>query len=216
MSKPKLVIWGTGGHSLVVADIIRLAKEYEILGFLDDVYPERYNSVFCNAPILGGQEYLATLNDQGIHYLIFGFGNCGERLSLSEMIHSKGFSLATAIHPTAVIASDVIIGEGTVVAANAVVNSGSKIGQNVIINTCSSVDHECVIEDAVHISPGVHLAGRVFVGRASWIGIGATVVDGMRIGEHTLIGAGAVVVKDIPDHAVAHGIPAKVVRYRDK
>ncbi|MBC1277844.1 acetyltransferase [Nostoc sp. UCD121] len=211
----KLLFWGASGHALVVADIIRLQGIYEIVGFLDNMNPQRYGENFCGAKILGGQEQLDYCKDKGIKYIIFGFGDCQARLKLSELIYRKGFSLATAIHPTAVIAADVSIGAGTVIAAGAVVNAGSKIGQNVIINTSASVDHECVIEDGAHICPGVHLAGRVTVGRAACVGIGATVIDRVRIGAGGLVGAGAVVVNDIPDGVLVYGVPARVIRKID-
>lgn len=209
---PQLFIWGASGHALVVADIIRLRGDYELVGFLDDVNPQRHNTKFCGVPIFGGQEQLDVFNSRGVKYLIFGFGNCQARLRLSELVHVKGFSLATAVHPKAIVAADVSVEPGTVIAAGAVVNPGARIGQNTIINTCASVDHECFIGDGAHICPGVHLAGRVIVGRAAWVGIGATVVDRVRIGAGSVIGAGAVVMNDIPDGAVAYGVPARVVR----
>ncbi|MBD2451077.1 acetyltransferase [Nostoc sp. FACHB-152] len=211
----KLLLWGASGHALVVADIIRLQGIYEIVGFIDNVNLQRHGETFCGLPILGGQEQLDICKQQGIEHIIFGFGDCQARLKLSELVEKKGFSLATAIHPNATIAADVSIGAGTVIAAGAVVNSGAKIGQNVIINTCASVDHECIIEDGTHICPGVHLAGRVTVGRATWVGIGATVIDSVRIGAGTVIGAGAVVVNDIPDRVLVYGVPAKVIRNID-
>jgi len=211
----KLLIWGASGHALVVADIIRLQGIYEIVGLLDNVNPQRQGENFCGVPILGGQEQLDYSKDKGIEYIIFGFGDCQARLKLSELVVGKGFSLATAIHPKAIIAADVSIEPGTVIAAGAVVNPGTKIGQNVIINTCASVDHECVIEDGTHICPGVHLAGRVTVGRAACVGIGATVIDRVQIGAGAFIGAGAVVVSDIPDRVVAYGVPARVIRKID-
>lgn len=208
----KIVIWGASGHALVVADIVRLQGHYEIVSFLDDVNVHEAGAEFCGAPVLGGREQLDILAQQGIGHIILGFGNCEARLHLSQVVRSKGLQLATAIHPQAIIATGVSVGPGTVVAAGAVINPGCKIGENVIVNTCSSVDHECVIDDGVHICPGVHLAGNVQVGHASWIGIGATVKDHVRIGARTIIGAGAVVVNDIPDGVIAYGVPTKVVR----
>ena len=208
----KLVIWGASGHALVVADIIRLQAEYEIIGFLDDVNPDRKNAIFCGSRILGGREQLVRLREQGVDHIILGFGDCNARLKLSKLVRELGFSLATVIHPGATVAVDVSIGAGTVIVAGSVVNPGARIGENVIINTCASVDHECFIEDGVHIAPGVCLGGRVRVGRAAWVGIGSTVKEGVHIGPGSLIGAGAIVLSDIPGGVVAYGVPARIVR----
>lgn len=210
--KHKLVIWGASGHALVVADIINLTGEYELVGFIDDVNPVQAHTIMCGVPVLEGRNCLEDLKRQGLTHVIFAFGNCAARLRLAAWSREIGLSLATAIHPKATVAADVPVGAGTVIAAGAVVNSGATIGENVIINTCASVDHECVIDNGVHICPGAHLAGRVTVGRASWVGIGATVVDRVRIGASAMIGAGAVVVNDIPDGVLAYGVPAKVIK----
>lgn len=210
--KRKLVVWGTSGHALVVADIIRLRDEFEIVGFVDDVNLECRNTEFGGAVVLGGQEQLDVLQQMGVKYLILAFGDCEARLRLSNVVRAKGFRLVTAIHPQAVVAADVAIGPGTVIVAGAVVNPGSRIGENAIINTGAIVDHECVVEDGVHIGPGAHLGGKVTVGRGAWVGIGAIVRDRVRVGAHSIIGAGAVVLNDIPDGVVAYGVPAKVIK----
>jgi UDP-N-acetylbacillosamine N-acetyltransferase len=211
-TKPNLVIWGASGHARVVADVVRLAGQYQIAGFLDDGRPERYGTAFCGAPILGGGELLPCLKETGIVYVILAVGDCTTRLRLAETARRHGFQLATAVHPGAIVAADVQPGPGSVVAAGAVINPGAEIGQNVIVNTAASVDHDCMLADGVHIGPGVRLAGEVRVGRASQVGIGAVVVNGVRIGAGSLVGAGAVVVDDVPDRVVAYGVPARVIR----
>lgn len=147
-----------------------------------------------------------------MHDLIVAFGDCRARVDAARFAASLGFSLVTAIHPSAVIAGSARLGGGTIVAANAVVNPGTDVGENVILGTSSSVDHDCVIENGAHICPRVTLAGRVRVGALAWIGVGATISDGRAIGKRALLGAGAVVVRDIPDDVVAYGVPARVIR----
>ncbi len=212
MVRKKLVVWGASGHALVVADAVRLTEEYEIAGFLDDVHPERCGEQFCGASIIGGAEALDSLRACGVEAIFLGFGNCAARLKLAEMAAAKGFYLPKIIHPRAVVAHDVVIGPGTFVAAGAVINSQARIGAQVIVNTSASVDHESVVEDGAHVCPGVHLAGGVIVGRAAWVGIGSSVVDKVRIGAGSMIGAGAVVVGDIPDGVMAYGVPARVIK----
>ena len=208
----KLVIWGGAGHAKVVADILRLTGEFEIVGFIDDVNPRRIGSEFCGFPILGGREEFEKLKNVGVTHVIFGFGDCNARLRLADVVRASGFELATAIHPSATVARDVQIGVGTVIAAAVVLCPGASVGQNVIINTCASVDHDCEIGNAVHLSPGVHVGGHVTVGQGTWVGIGATIRDHIRIGSGSMIGAGAVVVKDVPDQVVSFGVPSRVIR----
>jgi UDP-N-acetylbacillosamine N-acetyltransferase len=210
--RTKLAIWGAGGHALVVADIVRLGGEYDIVGFLDDLNPDRQGEELYGATILGGRERLDSLRTEGIRHLVLGFGNCAARLRLSALVRAKGFSLATAIHPGAIVATDASIGAGTVVVAGAVINPGSRIGENAIVNTSASVGHECLVDDGAHVGPGARLAGRVVVERAAWVGVGAIAIEGVRIGANSLVGAGAVVVNDIPEGVVAYGNPARVIR----
>ena len=207
-----LVIWGASGHARVVADIVRLSGYFNIVGFLDSIDPGRKGTEFSCATILGGQEQLEQLRRANVRHTILGIGDCPTRLRLAGIVRQAGFELATAIHPNATLAQDVQVGAGTVMMAGSVVNPGSTLGENVIVNTSSSVDHDCVIQNGVHIGPGARLGGGVTVGEGTWVGIGAVIKDRVKIGRDSIIGAGAVVLKDIPDCVVAFGVPAEVIR----
>jgi UDP-N-acetylbacillosamine N-acetyltransferase len=210
--REKLVIWGAGSTALVVADIIRLRDQYEICGFLDSINPERAQTKFCGSSILGGEEQLDSLLQQGVTHVIFGFSVGRVRLRLTQLARVKAFHLATAVHPQAIIASDVRVGAGTIVFAGAVVNPGSRLGENVLIATCASVDHECAIADGAWINAGAHLGGRVVVEQAATVELGAIVGGGLRIGAGSVVGAGSLVLDDIPSGVLAYGRPAKVIR----
>ncbi len=212
MKNPPLLIWGASGHARVVADIVRRQGRYEIAGFVDDINPQRAGEIFCAANILGGREVLPPAHARGVAHLVVAIGDNAARLTCAAYARGLGFTLAWVVHPSAVMAADARVGEGTVIAAGAIVNPATTIGDNVIINTAASVDHECVIQDGAHISPGVRLGGGVRVGRGAWIGIGATVKDHVTIGDESILGAGAVVLKNIPPRVVAYGVPARVVR----
>jgi acetyltransferase-like isoleucine patch superfamily enzyme len=90
----------------------------------------------------------------------------------------------------------------------AIIQSSVKIGKHSIINTRASIDHDCVIQDYVHIAPGVILCGNVQIGE----GAGTTIMQGIRVGKWSVIGAGSVVLKDIPDHVTAVGSPCKIIK----
>jgi acetyltransferase EpsM len=198
----------------VVADIVRAGLDYDIVGFLDDVHPDRHGQSFCEAPVLGGREQLDRLLVAGVRHVILGFGDNGARRKLAQSLVDHGFELGRAIHPRATVAPDVKIGAGTVIVAGAVVNPNSTIGENVVVNTCASVDHDCVLGDAVHVAPGARLAGGVRIDSETWIGLGALVLEGRNVGPRTMVGAGAVVTRDLPADVIAYGAPAKVIRTR--
>lgn len=209
-----MVIWGAGGHATVVADIVRLNRRHEIVAFVDDSARGR-TGLLLGLPVIHERQKLARIRRERPCEIIIAIGDCAVRLQLAEAARKMRFTLASAVHPRAIVASTAEIGAGTVIAAGAVVNPGALLGRNVIVNTCASVDHDCVLQDGVHICPGAHLAGNVTVGRGAWIGIGATVIEGIRIGEGSVIAAGAVVVSDIPDGVLAKGVPARVSRRVD-
>lgn len=197
----KLVIIGASGHGKVVADIA-IKNGYNEIIFLDDD-----ESIFeCGSyPIVGKSSEVGTIDAD----VIIGIGNAGVRKRIQESIPDE--KMATLIHPDAVVADDVVIGEGTVVMAGAVINPGARIGKGCIINTCSSVDHDCIVEDFVHVAVGSHLCGTVNVGAGTWIGAGATVSNNVFICPDCMIGAGAVIVNDIWESGTYVGVPAKRV-----
>jgi UDP-N-acetylbacillosamine N-acetyltransferase len=207
-----IVIIGAGGHAKVAADIAQLIG-LAVAGFLDTVNPERQGSPFHGLTVLGGLEQLDLLAQRGVRQAIVAVGDCDVRLRLAEHAVGAGFTLPMLVHPSAVLAADVVVGKGSVLAAGAVVNPGATIGANVIVNTSASVDHDCVIADGVHVAVGARLAGDVRVGRGSWIGMGALVRERLRIGAGVMVGAGALVLSDLPDGVTAYGSPAKVIAH---
>ena len=210
---PKILIYGAAGHALVVADILRLRREFEIVGFLDDVNPNRHGHEFCGGRILGGAEQLEQLSAQGVSQLIVAFGACRARMRVAGLAEEQGYTLACAVHPTSSVAADAVIGAGTVIKAGAAIDPGVRLGRNVIVGANATIAHEGVLEEGAHLSAGVDV-GKSRIGAATLIGIGATVKPGVQVGRDCLIGAGAVVVSDIPPESVAVGVPARVIRKR--
>jgi UDP-N-acetylbacillosamine N-acetyltransferase len=210
--RPRIVIWGAGGHALVVADLVRASGHYTLAGYLVDAENSGYMRESLRSFVLGGSEKLDALLEDGVREVVVAIGDCKTRLAVAARLTARGFTLATLVHPGAIVAPDANLGAGTVIAAGAVVGTQALVGENVILNTNASIDHECRIADGAHISPGAHLAGQVTVGRASWVGIGASVIDGITIGANSVVGAGAVVIRDIRDNVLACGVPAKVIR----
>ena len=208
MQKDSLVIIGASGHGKVVADIAIKMNQWKSIAFLDD--NKEVKSCL-------GFEVIGKTNDflkykEEADFMV-AIGNNEIRENIQEQIVEQGLSIATLIHPSAIIGTDVKIGTGTVVMAGVVINSSTNIGKGCIINTSSSIDHDNKIGDYVHISPGASLAGNVRVGKGSWIGIGVSVNNNINISSGVMVGAGTVVTKDLPANCTAVGIPAKVIKF---
>jgi perosamine synthetase len=204
----KVFCYGASGHGKVVADILSLSG-MELLGFVDDDRAKA-GTRLAGVPVMGTATALGDLLAAGAAAIVT-IGCNQARTAKAGELRRLGFKLATAIHPSAVVARDVTVGEGTVIMAGAIVNSGSRIGANVIINTAASVDHDCLLGDGVHISPGANLAGGVVIGSHTHVGIRASVIQCIQTGADSIIGAGAVVIRDIPSGVTAVGNPARIL-----
>lgn len=202
--KDTLIIIGASGHGKVVADIAYKMGSWKRIAFLDD-NPSISKCLIFN--VIGTTQDADRYINDADFFVAVGDNKTREKI-LNELIINQ-YSIVTLIHPGSVIGIDVEVGQGTVVMAGVVINSSVRIGQGVIVNTSASVDHDCVVEDYVHISPGVHLAGNVSIGKRTWLGIGSVVVNQVNIFQDCVIGAGAVVIKSIHESGSFIGSPAK-------
>ena len=200
-----VVVVGAGGHAKVIGDIIIKSGD-KLLGFLDD---NKTGIVFLDYSVIGTIKDIAIMP---VHTeFIIGIGNNTLRRKIDEKYNVLWY---TAIHPSAQISLDVVLGKGTAVMASAVINSSVNIGNHCIINTGAVVEHDNIIKNYVHVSPNATLCGTVTIGSSSHVGASATVINNINVGENTIIGAGAVVVKDLPANCTAVGAPARVIKVR--
>lgn len=203
----RLVVIGAGGHGRVVADAAASADFVEI-AFIDDMLAA--GGQMIGYPVLGSLEKQASRfeSDPGLQFIVAIGGN-QRRLELHRSCVARGFEPATVIHPRATISPHARIGRGSVVLAGCVINAGAVVGQAVIVNTGARIDHDCVLHDGVHLSPGVNLGGAVEIGERSWLGVGASVRNGMRIGSDVMVGVGAAVVSPLDQPGTYVGVPAR-------
>jgi sugar O-acyltransferase (sialic acid O-acetyltransferase NeuD family) len=195
-----MILYGASGHGKVIADILKKSGETNVVFWDDNANAriEGYEVQIISNNIIPSDSVIISIGDNTIR----------QRIALS-----KTFTYGKAIHPSAVEGENVSIDEGTVVMAGTVINSSTRIGKHCILNTASTIDHDCIIEDFVHISPNATLSGGVSVGEGSWIGAGAVVIHGVKIGRWAIVGAGSVIIEDIPDYAVVVGNPGSVIKY---
>lgn len=195
----KILIYGAGGHGKVVADIARL-NGYEDIVFYDDNPTANEND---------GYMVVHNLQDYMDYDFVVALGNN----ELREKICKKYFNnLVTLIHPSAILAKNTVIKKGTVVMAGAVINSGTVIGEGNIINTCCSIDHDNNVGNYNHLSVNSHTAGAVTIGDRNTLGIGSNVINCVKIKSDCMIGAGAVVIRDIAEPGTYVGVPARKIK----
>jgi sugar O-acyltransferase (sialic acid O-acetyltransferase NeuD family) len=209
-SHPQVILFGASEHARVVADIARRAG-CTVAALVDE---DRSKQGLDGLPILHDAREAAHRFRHARWCVSIGDNHTREAVvtRLEGLDPSPRF--LALVHPSAVVATDAEIGAGTVVMAGAVINPGTVIGKHCIVNTGACLDHDNRLDDFCSVAPRVATGGKVSVGRGSAVCIGACIQHGVTIGEHTVIGAGSVVLGDVPARCVAFGIPCKVIRNR--
>lgn len=201
---------GGGGLAKVLIEIIRVTKDYEIVGILDSLLGIEVKVL--DVPVLGKDNLLSQLYEEGISHVCIAVGSIrssNKRSELYRNVKQIGFTTPSLVHPEANISKNSKIQDGVSIMAGAVIQADSSIGENVLIYSGAIVEHDCQINNHSHICPGVILSGGCTIGENSYIGAGATVIQGIKIGSGVTVGAGSVVIKDIPDGVTVKGVPAK-------
>lgn len=209
----KVVIIGAGGFGREVIEIFKdqnkIQKQWDILGFVDET-PRLQGKIINNFPILGGFDWIGR-NKDNIGYVI-AIGDPKGKKSVVDRLDSIGVNFLNAIHPSVIMSESVKMGIGVIICAGTILTVDISIGNHVIINLNSTIGHDVMIDDYCSIMPNVSINGNDIFGKGVFVGTGATFVEKISIGEWTTIGAGSVVIKNIPKNVVAVGVPAKVIK----
>ncbi len=212
--KPLLVV-GSSGHASAVLEAIELQGEFEVGGLLDSFAPKGARK--HGYPVCGTVEEASELSDAYTCRSFFvAIGDNWARWKIAQTLWAtvEHAEFPVVVHPSVLVSRSARIGPGSVIMAGSVIATKAVIGEGCIVYTASTVDHDCRMDDYASIAPGVHLGGGAGIGVRSSIGIGSTLREKVWIGRDSVIGAGSVVLDDIPDDTVAYGVPAKVIRRR--
>jgi sugar O-acyltransferase (sialic acid O-acetyltransferase NeuD family) len=214
----KIIIIGAGGHARetlgIFLDRIERGDHLEILGFIDEDQ-SNHGKILDGFPVLGDFNWFKDTGQLEVNVICaVGTPQVSRRLVLKA--RSLGLNFIEAISPRAYISPYARIGKGVIIFPNVIVNSGAIIGDFTTLNVAVTISHDSIVGNFCNINPGAHLAGNVTLGEGCYIGMGANIIQGPSIGSWSINGAGAVVIENIPANVTAVGVPARVIKIREK
>ncbi|MGV0936472.1 acetyltransferase [Empedobacter falsenii] len=210
--REKAIIVGAGTYGQVYAAYLK--DEYQIIGFIDDDLSLRDTEI-NNIKVLGDFEYLINNIDKSTNIFI-PIGNNKVRSNLLKKVIQLGFKTPNFIHENTIIDSSVKIGKCVYILPGTQIMPLTVIKDFVLISMGVNIAHHTIIEKGCFFSQGSNIGASIHFKKNVFCGIAATVMTGVKsIGEEALIGAGAVIIKDIPDGATVVGNPGRIIKIKD-
>lgn len=167
---------------------------------------------FKNRPFIVSENWPEELRKRRIRKVLPLTPLNRDRLRHVEICRAHGFELVSAIHPSVTILAEARIEPGVWINAGSLIGYKAEISAGVLINTGVRIDHHNVLETCVQVDPGVVTAGFATFRKCCHIHTGAIIINRVEIGENAVIGAGAVVLANIPGNCTAVGIPARIAK----
>ena len=202
-----VAIIGYSGHAYVACEIIR-AQGHSIVGYFDLTEKEHnpFDLIYLGTET--NTEAIKKLDRSDSLFISIGNNSTREKIynRLNDIVKNE---ITSIIHPSAIIAADVKIGNGIMIGPNVTINPLTKIGDGAICNTSCIIEHENIIGEFSHIGPGAVLCGNVHVGKGSFVGANAVIKQGVHIGDRVIVGAGSVVLSDIKNDSIVAGNPSR-------
>lgn len=212
-----LIIFGASGFGREVAWAVerlnKVTPTWNLLGFMDDDESIRGKEI-NGYPVLGKSGDVKAYADA--HFVCaVGASRTREKIVHNLKAINPSIKFGSVIDPGAEISDRVTVGEGTIICAHTIITVNIAIGRHVIINLDCTVGHDAVLQDFVTLYPSVNVSGMTNIGRAVELGTGMQIIQGKAVGDYSIVGAGAVVVRDIPPKCTAVGSPAKPIKFFD-
>ena len=210
-----LIIFGASGFGREVAwaveRINKVEPTWNLLGFMDDNESIQGNEI-------NGYRVLGKTADVGKYpdaYFVCAVGasRIREKIVGNMKAVNPNIKFGTVIDPSVEMSDFVTVGEGTIICAHTIVTVNIEIGSHVIINLDCTIGHDAVLQDFVTLYPSVNVSGITNIGHAVELGTGMQIIQGKTVGDYSIVGAGAIVVKDIPAKCTAMGCPAKPIKF---
>lgn len=212
----RLVVIGGSDQGRQALDALEAAGDHDVVGVLDRDLGEGADVV--GYPVLGRDDDLGRCVEA--HRLTAFVVAIGDNFT-RRLVHQRAATTSQAlepvsvIHPAAVVSRSATVGGGSLILAGSIVSNHCVVGDGVLLGTHSSIDHDNELGGFASLAPNAATGGHVHIGECTAIGIGASVIHGVTVGAHTVVGAASLVLRDLPTRVVAYGAPAQVVRARE-
>lgn len=172
------MIIGAGGHGRSVAEAATESGDFDVVGFLDDAFPEL--KAVWQIPVLGKIADFSRFMNRADNAIV-AIGNNGVRSTTLRHLAAMGYGLATVIHPRAIVSPRAIIGAGSAIMAGAIVGTEARLGVGTIVNSGAVVEHHCQVGDFGHLGVGAVMAGGSTLGDGAWMQANAALGYGVVI-----------------------------------
>lgn len=211
-----LIIYGCGSLGRVIEQIVfdinQEKKTWNLLGFIDDD-EGKHGTQVVGYPVMGDIEILKQHDNPA---LVIGFAAPYQKMRAVGKVLAVGHEeFATLVHPLAWISRRVEIGPGSIIYPGVLIDVDVRIASHCIFNKLCTIGHDSIFEDFVSAAPGVNFGGNIHIGQGCEFGINSSTTQGISVGEWSIIGAGATVIREIPSNCTAIGTPAKPIKLHD-
>lgn len=210
----KLYIVGAGGFGGELLWLVQRINEqtptWKVAGFIDD-NAELHGLTRNGYPVLGGCDYLRSQKEEAWAIVAIGASHIKKKV-VKTLEQCSNIQFATLIDPSAQLSNSVMIGEGSAICAGSVLTVDVEIGRHVAVNLNCTIGHDAIVQDYATVYPGVHISGNVSVGQCVELGTGSQIIQGKKIGNNIVVGAGSVVTKDLSKQGTYVGVPVRRVK----
>lgn len=211
-----IAIYGAGGFGREIACLIRLINEsheeaeWNLIGFLDD-NPELWGTKNEYGTVLGGADWL---NDYAEPLAVaIAVGSPGAVSAITTKINNSQVSFPNLYAPSVTFhdKESLKIGQGNIFCTNCFISCNVQIGNFNLFNGYIPIGHDAKIGDCNVVMPSCNISGGVVLGNGNFLGVQSVVLQYIKIGSNTRIGANSVIMRKTKDGYLYIGNPAKRV-----
>ena len=202
-----LLLVGAGGLAREALSVVLMEHTWSSVSIVDDDRAT-WGTLHGIAPVLGSVDLVAELGD---HQVVIALGRGRHRRRVVTRLEVLGIDparFASLVHPRVVLPGSCVIGDGSIALDGVVLTADVEVGRHVVLMPQVTLTHGCTVSDFATLCAGVSLGGHVEVGEAAYIGMNASVREGLRIGAGAVVGMGSVVLHDVPAGQTWAGVPA--------